>query len=166
VRTSMRIIAVLLIAQLLGACGFHLRGDVGMSLDSIYLKVPNPRSPLVTELKRDLEASQVKLATTSEQADVVLDIVSENSEKQILTLNSSGNVTEYRLIYRVSLRAYDHNKQDWIPAEEMTLYRDLTYDDTEVLAKESEEALLEQSMHTEMAQQIIRRLSRAKPQPG
>jgi len=165
VRLSTQLVALLLTALLLGACGFHLRGNAGMSFNSLYLEIPNPKTPFAAELRHALEASQVKLASSAEQADVVLDIVSENSEKQILTLSSSGRVTEFRLIYRVSLRAYDHKKQDWIPPEEMKLYRDLTYDDTEVLAKEAEEATLVQSMHSEMAQQIIRRLSRAKPQP-
>jgi LPS-assembly lipoprotein len=105
------------------------------------------------------------LADTADQADVVLNIISENPEKQILTLSSSGRVTEFRLLYRVSLRAYDHDKQNWIPVEVMELHRDFFYDDTLVLAKESEEALLSRSMRIEMADQIVRRLGRAKPQP-
>ena len=136
-----------------------------MPFNALYVDTPNPNTPFISELRRNLEANQVKLATSAEQADVVLKIVSEISDKQILTLSSSGRVTEFRLIYRVSLRAYDHKKQDWIPAEEMALRRDYTYDDTKVLAKEAEETLLTQSMRSEMAQQIMRRLSRAKPQP-
>jgi LPS-assembly lipoprotein len=69
------------------------------------------------------------------------------------------------LHYRVSLRAYDLKGQVWIPAEEMVLRRDYYYDDTKVLAKEAEETLLYQSMRSNMVQQILRRLSRAKPQP-
>jgi len=163
-RTAARLL--LLVAMLsLVACGFHLRGQAGMPFNALYVDTPNPNTPFISELRRNLEANQVKLATSAEQADVVLKIVSEISDKQILTLSSSGRVTEFRLIYRVSLRAYDHKKQDWIPAEEMALRRDYTYDDTKVLAKEAEETLLTQSMRSEMAQQIMRRLSRAKPQP-
>ena len=47
----------------------------------------------------------------------------------------------------------------------MLLRRDFTYNDTQVLAKEAEEALLYQNMRTDMVQQIVRRLSHAKPQP-
>ena len=82
-----------------------------------------------------------------------------------MTLGGSGRVNEFQLRYRISLRAYDLKQQDWIPAEEMVLRRDYTYDDTKVLAKEAEEALLYQNMRSDMVQQIIRRLSRAKPQP-
>ena len=162
---SPQLFILLLTTLLLGACGFHLRGQTEMPFNSLYLDTVNSKTPFVTELRRSLEAHKVKLAPTAEQADVVLKIVFENSDKQILTLSGSGRVTEFRLIYVVSLRAYDHKQQDWIPAEEMALRRDYFYDDNEVLAKEAEESLLYQSMHTEMVQQIMLRLSHAKPRP-
>jgi LPS-assembly lipoprotein len=160
-----QIFAWLITVTLLAGCGFQLRGHADMPFKSIYLDTPNPKSLLVSELWRDLESSKVLLADSAEHADVVLNIISENPDKQILTLSSSGRVTEFRLIFRVSLRAYDHQKQDWIPAEVMELHRDFSYDDSLVLPKESEESMLSNSMRVEMADQIVRRLSRAKPQP-
>ena len=157
---------VLLIAMLsLAGCGFHLRDQSGMPFNSLYLDVPNPNSPFIGELRRNLEAKHVTIAAAAEQADIVLKVVFEISDKQILSLGGTGRVNGFRLAYRVSLRAYDNNKQDWIPAEEMALRRDFTYDDTQILAKEAEEALLYKSMRSEMAQQIMHRLSRSKPQP-
>jgi LPS-assembly lipoprotein len=164
-RISSQSFALLLATLLLSACGFHLRGQAGMPFNTLYLDTVNSKTPFISELRRSLEASKVKLAPTAAQADVVLKVVFENSDKQILTLSGSGRVTEFRLIYSVSLRAYDHKQQDWIPAEEMALRRDYSYDDTKVLAKEAEETLLYQSMRSEMVQQIMRRLSHAKPQP-
>lgn len=150
---------------LLTACGFHLRGQVGMPFQSIYLIAPNLNSPFVSELRRNLIANKVTLANAAEQSDVALNIVSESTEKQVLSLGGDGRVNEYRLIYRVSLRAYNQQQQEWIPAEDMSLRRDFSYDDTQILAKEAEETLLYQSMRTDMVQQIVRRLSRAKPTP-
>lgn len=154
---------ILFVLLFLSACGFHLRGQAGMQFQSIYLIAPNLNSPFVNELRRNLVANKVTLANTAEQADVVIDIVSENTEKQVLSLGGDGRVNEYRLIYHVSLRAYNHQQQEWIPAEDMMLRRDFSYDDTQILAKEAEEALLYQSMRSDMVQQILRRLSHAKP---
>ncbi|HEX5364099.1 MAG TPA: LPS assembly lipoprotein LptE [Gallionella sp.] len=154
---------VLLTALLLGACGFHLRGQAGMPFATLYLDAPN--TSFVADLRRGLEANNVKLLPSPEKADVVLNIVSETPEKRILSLGGSGRVTEYQLRYRVSLRAYDNKQQEWIPAEEMELQRDYSYSDAAILAKESEEAMLYQSMRSDMVQQILRRLSHAKPQP-
>ena len=99
-RVSPQLFILLLTTLLLGACGFHLRGQTEMPFNSLYLDTFNSKTPFVTELRRSLEASKVKLATTAEQADVVLQVVFENSDKQILTLSGSGRVTEFRLIYR------------------------------------------------------------------
>jgi LPS-assembly lipoprotein len=156
---------LLLTAFLLTACGYHLRGQAGMPFDKLYIESANPGSPFIRELRRDLEDNKVKLVNTALQADVVLHIVAEIPDKQILTLGSDGRVNEFRLSYRISLRAYDLKQQDWIPADEISMRRDFSYDDTKILAKEAEETLLFQSMRTEMVQLIVRRLSRAKPQP-
>lgn len=163
-RPVVRIIALLVTALLLGACGFHLRGHAGMPFDTLYLDAANPTTPFIADLRRNLASSKVKLVESADQADVVLNIVYEISDKQILTLGGSGRVNEFRLSYRVSLRAYDLKQQDWIPAEEVALRRDYSFDDTKILAKEAEENLLFQSMRSDMVQQIVRRLSRASPQ--
>lgn len=163
-RPVFRMIALLLAALLLTACGFHLRGHEGMPFDTLYLDAANPGTPFIADLRRSLEASKIKLVDSADRADVVLNIVFEISDKQILTLGGSGRVNEFRLSYRVSLRAYDLKQQDWIPAEEIALRRDYTFDDTKILAKEAEENMLIQSMRSDMVQQIVRRLSRAKPQ--
>lgn len=155
--------SLLLIAALLAGCSFHLRGQAGMPFESLYLDMANPNTLFAKELRRDLEASRVKLVDTAKDADVVLNIVFETPYKQILSLGGSGRVNEFQLFYRVSLRAYDLQQRDWIPAEEFVMRRDFSYDDNQVLAKESEENLLYQSMRSDMAEQIVRRLSRANP---
>ena len=164
-RLPFRWLALLLTVLQLTACGFHLRGQANMPFKTLYLKAENPGTAFIADLRRNLEANRVQLVNAAEQADVTLDIVFEISDKQILSLGGDGRVNEFRLTYRVSLRAHDLKQQDWIPAEQMELRRDFTYDDAKALAKEAEEALLLQSMRSDMVQQIVRRLSRAKPQP-
>lgn len=158
-------LSILLVSLLLASCGFQLRGHAGMPFEKLYIETSDPGTPFISELRRDLVDSKVMLVNTAEQAEVVLNIAAEISDKQILTLGGDGRVNEFRLSYRISLRAYDLNQQDWIPAEEIVTRRDFSYDDTKILAKEAEETLLFQSMRSDMVQQIVRRLSRAKPQP-
>jgi LPS-assembly lipoprotein len=159
-----RRIVMIVAACLLSACGFHLRGQANLPFNSIYLTAPDPNSPFVNELRRNLQVNKLTFVDDAEKAELILNIVSEIPDKQILTLGGSGRVSEYQLRFRVSLRAYDNSQHDWIPAEELMQYRNYTYDDTKILAKEAEENLLYQSMRTDMAQQIVRRLSHAKPQ--
>jgi LPS-assembly lipoprotein len=151
----------------LAACGFHLRGsdlkDTAFGFKSLYLKAPG-ETPFVADLRRVLISSKVAMAATADQADMVLEVVSEIPNKQILSLSGSGRVQEYQLFYRVSLRAYDNMQTDWLPAEEIMLSRILPYDDAQVLAKEQEEAMLYKDMRADAVAQAMRRLSRAKPQ--
>ncbi|MFZ3018475.1 MAG: LPS assembly lipoprotein LptE [Gallionella sp.] len=162
-RLVWRMIALLSVTLLLGACGFHPRGQAGMPFATLYIDAA-ANTPFIAELRRNMELNNVKLVNSAERADLVLNIVFEIPEKQILSLAGSGRVNEYQLLYRVSLRAYDKQRQDWIPAEEMVQRREYSYSDAAILAKEAEEALLYKSMRDDMVQQIVRRLSRAKPQ--
>ncbi len=156
---------VLMLTLLLGACGFHLRGQGAFALpfQSLYVKSANDYAPFIAELKRAIEANSVQITDTPEQAQLTLQIVSETSDKQILSLSGGGRVREYRLQYRISLRAYDQKQQDWLAPEEITMRREFSYDDAQVLAKEQEEALLYQNMRSDAVQQVLRRLNHARP---
>jgi LPS-assembly lipoprotein len=164
-RLLIQLLVLLTAALLLAGCGFHLRGEAAMPFETLYLDAANPDTAFVKELRRSLEANKVKLLDTAKQADVVLNIVSEIPDKQILTLDASGRVNEFQLFYRVSLRAYDQQHDDLIPAEEIVMRSDFPYDDNHVMAMETQESMLYQDMRTNMVQQIVRRLSRVKLKP-
>ncbi|MDO8311419.1 MAG: LPS assembly lipoprotein LptE [Sideroxyarcus sp.] len=163
---SMRLL-LLAVTLSLAACGFHLRGSnlkgIEFAFKSLYLKAPG-ETPFVADLRRALYVNKVALTSTSDQSELILEVVSEQTSKQILSLSGSGRVQEYQLIYRVSLRVYDSKQVDWLPAEEIVLTRILAYDDAQVLAKEQEEAMLYRDMRSDAVAQAVRRLSRAKPQ--
>jgi len=159
--------ALLLLTVLtLAACGFHLRGstsqDVQFAFKSLYLKAPG-ETPFVTDLRRALDANGIVPTAVPEQAELVLEVLSEQTSKHILSLSGSGRVREYELRYRVSLRAYDAQRIDWLPADDVQLTRLLTFDDEQLLAKEQEEAQLYKDMRADAVAQTVRRLGRAKP---
>lgn len=151
----------------LTACGFHLRGsqlqDMAFAFKSLYIKTPG-ETPFVADLRTALNSNKVAMTSSADAAELVLEVVSEQTNKNILSLSGSGRVQEFQLIYRVSLRAYDNKQIDWLPPEEIMLTRILAYDDAQILAKEQEEAQLYRDMRADAVGQAIRRLNRAKPQ--
>jgi LPS-assembly lipoprotein len=155
---------ILALSLFMAACGFHLREKSAFALpfQKLYVQSANDYAPFIKELKSAIEANEVQITDTSAQAELTLQIVSEATDKQILSLSGAGRVIEYRLQYRVSLRAYDQKQQEWLVPQEISLHRDFSYDDTQVLAKQQEEALLFQNMRSDAVQQILRRLNRAK----
>ncbi|MGV8935123.1 MAG: LPS assembly lipoprotein LptE [Gallionellaceae bacterium] len=160
------LIIFILLSISLSACGFHVRGHntsaKNFPFTSLYIKA-SAITPFVASLKDSLELYKINIADSSATADLTLEIVSESSDKQILALSGTAQVREFQLRYVVSIRAYDKQMVEWLPAGEITLQRSLTYDDALILAKEQEEALLYRDMRADAVQQVLRRLSRAKP---
>lgn len=160
-----RAIALTVLAASLSACGFHLRGSDGrfnMPFQSIYLAFPET-SPLGTELKRNLRGGDTEVVADPAQAQARLDVMSESRGKAILSLNSQGRVREYLLTYTLVFRVRDKAGAELLGPTEINLKRSITFNETEVLAKESEEALLYRDMQTDLVQQILRRLAAIKP---
>jgi len=159
---------LLLLALSLSSCGFHMRGHNMQGSDfpfsSIYVKAA-VQTPFIADLKNSLELYKIRLAPNAAEADLTVEVVSEASEKKIIALSGSGQVLEYQLLYRVSIRAYDKQMREWLQPDEISLQRGMTYDVTQVLAKEQEELMLYRDMRSDAVQQVIRRLSRAKPRP-
>jgi LPS-assembly lipoprotein len=157
---------LLLVTLALCACGFHLRGrgmqGVEFAFKNVYLK-SRAETPFVIELRQVMAINKIPISISPDNTEITLEVVSETYDKQINSLSSTGRVIEYLLRYRVSLRAYDSKLIDWLPEEEVILIRVLPYDDTQVIAKEQEEAMLYRDMRSDAVQQTMRRLSRAKP---
>jgi LPS-assembly lipoprotein len=157
----MRILAVLLCLAL-AACGFQLRGTADVPFQTIY--VPSGTGGIGLELKRNIQAgTSAKVLDDAKQAEAVLEITQEAREKEILSLTGTGRVREFQLRYRVAFRVHDGKGREFVPVSTVVLVRDISFNDSDVLAKESEEQLLFRDMQNDMVQQIMRRLAAAKP---
>ncbi|MDB5795098.1 MAG: hypothetical protein JWR25_1477 [Noviherbaspirillum sp.] len=159
-------IALIVAAALaLSACGFQLRGSSGndaLPFKTVYLGFPDT-SPLGTELKRYIRAGgDTTVVTDMKAAEAILEPLSETREKVILTLNTQGRVREYSLIYKLRFRVRDANNTELLPPTEIMLKRDITFNESQVMAKEKEEEMLYRDMQSDLVQQILRRLAAIK----
>lgn len=153
----------LLISSLLlfvTACGFHLRGEAILPFSTIYVSGPSGTN-LTRSLTRVLASSKVKLVDRQEDAEVSLIILNDTREKTILSLSGAGRAQEYELRERVSFRIVTAKEPD-LPASEIVTQRTISFNDAQVLAKESEESLLYRDMENDTVQQLLRRLQAAK----
>ncbi|MES3023830.1 MAG: LPS assembly lipoprotein LptE [Pseudomonadota bacterium] len=163
--TMLRAFALLLLAAAVSACGFKLRGSDGqfnMPFKSIYLGFA-VTSPLGTELKRNLRAVDTEVLEEAARAEALFDVLGETRGKSILSLNAQGRVREYLLTYTLVFRVRDRNGAELLKSTDISLKRSITFNERQVLANESEEALLYRDMQTDLVQQILRRLAAIKP---
>ena len=153
--------ASLLAAVALAGCGFQLRGSAQLPFSTLYLQAAST-SALAHEIRRSLRTSNARLVDSPAKAQATLIIMSEIREKQILSLGGQGRVREYQLRYRVGYQVTDGKATTLIAPSEILLKRDISFNDSEVLAKESEEALLYRDMQSDAVNQLMRRLQAAK----
>lgn len=161
--TLFRSVVALLLVLLLGACGFQLKGDASLPYKSIYISLPE-NSVLGADLRRQIRAnSGTVLADNAKDAEAVFIQISETRDRIIASLNSQGRAREYQLRLRYSFRLADNKGNLLIPVSNISLAREVTYDDNQVLSKAQEEEFLWQDMQRDLAQQILRRISTARP---
>jgi LPS-assembly lipoprotein len=152
-----------LLTLALTACGFQFRGVGSLPFESLYVQDAGAPS-IARDLKRSLKSSGVRLESAPEQAQASLELMSETFEKKILSLSSAGKVKEYDVIYRVTFRLREAGSEVWALPQTVELHRDYTYSDTELLAKDYEEAALANDMHTDAVREIMRRVGSLKRQ--
>ncbi|MFZ6820417.1 LPS assembly lipoprotein LptE [Undibacterium sp. Ji22W] len=158
----LKTISYLVLLTSLSACGFALRGAVVFPFQSIYVGLPES-SALGGELKRNLRANgKTEVSSQATNAEVILDVLGETRDKVILSLNSQGRVREFNLIYNLKFRLRDKAGREVLEPTTISLKRNLSFKENEVLAKEAEEALLYRDMQSELVQQIMRRLAVVK----
>ena len=148
---------------LLAGCGFQLRGSAELPYETLFVDLPDS-NPLGAELKRTLRAgTKTRIVARREEAEAVLMPLRELRGKTILSLSSSGRVREFRLRYNFDFRVADRQGRDLVEPVLLLIERDFPFNDNQVLAKETEEALIYRDMQSDMVQQILRRIAAAQP---
>ena len=152
-----------LVLLALAGCGFQLRGTAALPFDTLYLP-PATGAGIALDLKRNIQSgTRTTVVDDPKNAEAVLEFTQEAREKIILSLAATGRVREFQLRYRVGFRLHDGKGGEFLPVSTVQLTRDITFNDSEVLAKESEEQLLYRDMQFDMVQLIMRRLAAAHP---
>jgi LPS-assembly lipoprotein len=147
-------------------CGFKLRGDYGLpaGIQQLQLLAAQKNTPLHRILGKQLQGLDIEvwdsMATAeqiNEKVDAVVYLVSDQLERRLLSLFSTGQVAEYELLYTIKYRIQ-------FPAQDAQLVefdvtREYQDDPDAVLAKSRELDLIQQEMRQEAANRIIRQIA-------
>ena len=157
---ALRLCLVLLMSASMLACGFHMRGAADVPFNSIYIQ--GSTVIISKALKKNLTLNAVKVLDSADSAELLLEIVGEESEKRILSLAGTGKVNEFELYYRVHYRTKLDGDALWSQVQTVEARRDYSYDDTQLLAKQGEEKRLNEDMQSNVMNALVRRLSALK----
>lgn len=147
----------------LAGCGFKLRSNLDLPFSTIAV-TPEKTAGVAGEISRYLGERLRPRAPAAGEAppDVTLDILSETREKVVVGVNTSGQVREYELRMRVNFRLRDNQSDDLIAPSFIDQRRSISFNESAVLSKETEEALIYRDMQSDIVQQIMRRLAAVK----
>ncbi len=141
------------------ACGFKLRGSVSIPYKAIVI-TGNPSLPLRSDLEMMiLTGSDSRVVNNTKDADLILEIISEVNSREILAYNATGQISAYRLNSRVEFRATDQNGVEVVPEAEIYVTRDMDFSVSTVLATDVQMVQFTNEMRTNLALQILRRVS-------
>lgn len=145
----------------LAACGFQLRGNADLSFKKLYIQ--GSKLSISKDLLRTLKTNDVQVVDKAEDAELLLELLSESNQKRILSLSGGGLVREFELIYLLNFRVREAGKPIWGPVQTLRGRRDFSYNDNALLGKAEEEARLNADMRNDAIRELMRRLTAIKP---
>lgn len=143
----------------LAACGFHLRGaqPLPQVMTKIHIVVP-VGSPLHYELESLLLAAGGEVVDVVEEATAVLRVQSVKTKSRPLSLDELGRAREYGLTLSVKYSLQSVEGKALTEGLSSSVERDFRFDPDNVLARGSEQKMVEQELYRVAAQQMVRRL--------
>lgn len=148
-------------------CGFRLRGSgVALAFQSLALRGSGSVA-LVQQLQDQLRASGVSVlepqpaqpGATPAVPDVVLTLLQDQRERVVVGTAVAGQVRELQLRHTVRFHLRTASGKALIEEATIQQVRELSYSETQALAKEAEEALLFDDMRSSVVRQIMTRLA-------
>jgi LPS-assembly lipoprotein len=149
----------------LGACGWRLRGKVDLPYKNILIS-----GNLTQELRDDLDmllrVNDIQIVKVAKDAELILEIISEQNARQVLSYNSAGQITAYRIISRIVFRAFDPNGIELMSESDIYLTRDIDFNQSNIQAFDQQVAEYVKNMRIDIVSQLMRRLASIKKLPS
>jgi LPS-assembly lipoprotein len=149
----------------LSACGWRLRGKVDLPYKNILIS-----GNLTQELRDDLDmmfrVNDIQIVKAAKDAELILEIISEQNARQVLSYNGAGQITAYRIISRLVFRSFDQNGIELMPESDIYLTRDIDFNQSNIQAFDQQVADYVKNMRIDIVSQLMRRLASIKKLPS
>lgn len=160
-QSSVKLSCVVLVASLLSACGFHLRGDYSIpdELETMSLTSYDQYSTFTRMMKGQLRMSEINVVTPSATTPN-LHLLSEGVSERTLSLYQNTRAAEKELTFSASYRVTIPELGSKTFSTSVT--RSYLDNPLTALAKSVERDMIEDEMRKLAASQIIRQMARLK----
>ena len=124
----------------------------------MHLVTNNPNSEFSRAVTAQLAANGVQWADSG-TADFNLVLGPERFRQRSLSLNSAARVAEYELTMESKFSILDTANKEIVAPTTVTVVKQMENDPRNVVGKEGEIRIIQGEMRTDLAQQIMRRIS-------
>jgi LPS-assembly lipoprotein len=154
-----RLLSLLLLLQLVAACGFQLqtRSELPSEMSHTKLSVQSPNSEFARRLETHLEQNGVKVVTVQDDA-VTLEVPVNVMRKEIQSIGDNARVREFLLRHTVQFRLLDGEGNEMIPLQTFEQSRVYSFNEQDIFAAERENEFLRNDLADSMARMVVRRL--------
>jgi LPS-assembly lipoprotein len=152
---------VILFCSTLNACGFHPRGEIPLAppLHNLYLKSVSPYDQLARNLRQALKQSGVHFASSQNNATVTLEILSETTGQQLLSVSGTQQTRQYNLILTVVYQLLDAKGRVLVAPQSVSETRTIPIQTNQILAGSNEANNLYRQMRFSIVYVILNRLA-------
>lgn len=146
-------------ALLLSGCGFRLQGSTTLpaDLERVHVSVKDELSPFAVELLRGLERAGAQRAAAAGEADAVVRVRVDKSGRRVLSVSARNTPQEFEIYYAVEY-SIERGGDEVVPPQRLELTRNISFDESQLLAKDREEEILRDAMARDLADLVLRRL--------
>ena len=146
---------------LLTGCGFHLEGRIALpsTIRRPYIEAPDRQSDFVQSLRRQMLIAGAHPVDLPGQATAVVHVLSDKVAPRVLSVSAQNRPVEYQISYTVRFSVTVGGKVLLAPRQ-VSAVRSYSFDESLLLAKEHEEEILQQAMGQDLADIVMRQLSR------
>ena len=145
----------------LSACGWRIRGKIELPYKKILIS-----GTMTPELKNMivmvLNVNEIQVVEAAKESDLVLEIMSEQNAKQVLSYNASGQITAYRIISRVAFKVFNISGVEIFPESDIFLTRDLDFNPANIQSFDYMVNEVVKNMRADIVVQMLRRMSSIK----
>jgi LPS-assembly lipoprotein len=144
------------------ACGYTLRESTPLPtvLSTMAIEAVDLDSPLVTDLRNELEAAGATLKPLNSVGASTLKIQAETVERNVVSLDERAKVGEYELAYRVVYAVDGGDGKPLLRDTRIELSRVYSFDEQQAIGAGQEEEIIRGELRRDAVRMIMERLQR------
>ena len=135
-----------------------MRGNISLPDDIRTVSLTSESySHLLNLITENLKNSDITVTDSKDKDLYRINILSESFKRRQLSINASGRVNEYEIIYDLSFEISPPNMKSDL--ETITLYRDYSFDENNIMGNSDREEQIRKEMVATSATLIYNRLN-------